>query len=86
MRTTLTINDALYEQAKTHAMNHGSSVGAIFEEALRVYLNRFRLLAEENLPELPVFDRGELQPGVDLNNGSALRAFLDQEASFNALR
>ena len=86
MRTTVTISDALYEEAKVQAARQGGTVGAIFEAALQAYLQRGRQLAEVDLPDLPVFGGGALRPGVDLNDGSALRLLLDEGQPLHALR
>ena len=86
MRTTLTISDALYVQAKLQAAREGASVGAVFEAALQAYLDRARQLARSELPPLPVHVGGVLRPGVDLDDMSALRALLDEGLPLEQLR
>ena len=86
MRTTLTISDALYLQAKLQAAREGASVGAVFEAALQAYLDRARQLARSELPPLPVHVGGVLRPGVDLDDMSALRALLDEGLPLEQLR
>ena len=86
MRTTLTISDALYVQAKLQAAREGASVGAVFEAALQAYLDRARQLARSELPPLPVHLGGVLRPGVDLDDMSALRALLDEGLPLEQLR
>lgn len=86
MRTTLTISDALYVQAKLQAAREGASVGAVFEAALQAYLDRSRQLARSELPPLPVHGGGALPPGVDLDDMSALRALLDEGLPLEQLR
>ena len=86
MRTTLTISDALYVQAKLQAAREGASVGAVFEAALQAYLDRARQLARSELPPLPVHVGGVLRPVVDLDDMSALRALLDEGLPLEQLR
>ena len=86
MRTTLTISDALYLQAKLQAAREGASVGAVFEAALQAYLDRARQLARSELPPLPVHLGGVLRPGVDLDDMSGLRALLDEGLPLEQLR
>lgn len=77
MRTTITINDALYAQAKVQAARSGSTVGEILEAALQAWLQRREALAAAPLPDLPVHGGGVLRPGVDLDDLSALRSLSD---------
>jgi hypothetical protein len=49
-------------------------------------LDRSRRLAEVDLPDLPVFGGGALCPGVNLNDGPALRTLLDEAQPLHALR
>ena len=86
MRTTLTINDALYAKAKLQAAREGSTVGSVFEAALQAYLDRSRQLAHAELPPLPVHRGGILRPGVDLDDLSALRELLDEGMPLERLR
>lgn len=86
MRTTVTINDALYAEAKVQAARTGSTVGEVFEAALQAWFQRRDALAFTPLPELPVHGGGAVRPGVDLDDTSALRSLLDEGASLDALR
>lgn len=86
MRTTITINDALYAEAKVQAARAGSTVGEILEAALQAWFQRAEALAAADLPALPVHGGGVLRPGVDLDDQSALRALLDEGVPLNALR
>lgn len=86
MRTTLTISDALYEQAKVEAVRQGTTVGGVFESALRGYLERLGQLQCAELPDLPVFAAGCVRPGVDLDRNAALRELLDEGLGMDALR
>lgn len=86
MRITITINDALYAEAKVQAARAGCTVGEILEAALQAWFQRAEALAAADLPALPVLGGGVLRPGVDLDDQSALRALLDERVSLNALR
>ena len=86
MRTTLTISDALYVQAKLQAAREGASVGAVFEAALQAYLDRARQLARSELPPLSAHGGGVLRTGADLDDMSALRALLDEGLPLEQLR
>ena len=86
MRTTLTINDALYERAKLQAAREGSTVGLVCEAALQAYLERARKLAQAQLPPLPKHGGGMLLHGVDLDDMSSLRELLDEGLPLDQLR
>jgi hypothetical protein len=71
MRTTVTIDDALYRRAKARAALAGQSVGSVMEEALRVLL-RDQSAPGEAPSNLPSFDCGPFLPGIDPNDTSSL--------------
>ena len=73
MRTTVTLPDHLYVEARRLAAQRKTSLTALLEEALRT------LLADAHRqPEtpaggaLPFMDGGKPRPGVDLSDTSAL--------------
>lgn len=70
MRTTLTIDDDVYRQAKAIAATTGRSVGSVVEEALRLLLARASHEATSVGP-LPV-SPGTPRPGVDLDDSADL--------------
>ncbi len=73
MRTTVRLPDEVLEEAKRYALDRGTTLTELFEEALREHLARRRKQqhARRRL-ELPTFDgRGPL-PGVDLHDGASL--------------
>jgi len=77
MRTTVTIDDHLLEQAKLLAVRQGRPIGSVLEDALRVLLARIEE-GKERKVELPVFRGGRgLRPGVDLEDKEALYDLLD---------
>jgi hypothetical protein len=71
MRTTLTIDDALYRRVKAQAALAGMSVGAVIEQALRAQL-RERAARGDTPLDLPAFDCGAFLPGIDPLDTSAL--------------
>ena len=71
MRTTVTIDDALYRRAKARAALAGQSVGSVMEDALRLLL-REQVAPDQTAPALPAFDCGPFLPGIDLSDTSAL--------------
>lgn len=85
MRTTVTIDDALYRRVKTHAAETGRTVSDVIGDALREALRPRRALGGE-LPELPVFGGSGVLPGVDLTSAAALREVMDEGSGLDALR
>jgi hypothetical protein len=85
MRTTLSIDDALYRRAKAAAAMRGSSVTSLIEDALRRALDAPTTPAQ--VPELPIArESGGPLPGIDLHDARALAAVLDEGRSLDALR
>jgi hypothetical protein len=82
VRTTLDLDDALYREVKILAAERRVTATSLVEEGLREVLNRYRALEPTPLPVLP--ELASLRPGIDVNNGSALRALLDGAASADA--
>ena len=85
MRTTVTLSDALYEEAKVTAARRGTSVGSVIEDALATYLARAADVADLDLPDLPVTE-GSIRAGIDIDDASALVEFLDETRGIDALR
>jgi hypothetical protein len=75
MRTTINIDDQLLISAKHRAVERGVSLGRIIEEALRQSLAQ---PAQEKKPIRLITGSGTgTKPGVDLDNGRALRDLMD---------
>jgi hypothetical protein len=72
MRTTVKIDDQLLAEAKAHAARSGRTLSEVVEDALRESLARRGRAAREPSTELPTFAGSRLQPGVDLDDSSAL--------------
>jgi len=72
MRTTLRLDPALMKQLKKLAVETNQTLTTVIQDALRESL--YRREQNKNRPRvvLPTFKGGKLQPGVDLDDGSAL--------------
>lgn len=86
MRTTVTIDDRLYTQAKVRAAAAGGTVGSVIEEALRAYLNRADEAARAELAALPTVETGGTRAGVNLDDMSSVYDLLDEGRALDALR
>lgn len=84
MRTTVSIDEALYRRAKARAAESGQSVGSVIEDALRALLDRPE--ASGALAPLNVFDGSGVLPGIDLDDNAAVRAILDAGRGDDAVR
>lgn len=86
MRTTVTVDDEIYAQARVRAAADGRSVGSVIEEALRLYLLQAGATATLELPPLPTFDGGGLMPGIDLDDMSSVYEVLDEGQPLDEVR
>lgn len=73
MRITVDIADDLVVKAKRLATARHTSLDRVVADGLRKYLAEYKAEAVEPAYEIPPIDAGELLPGVDLNDTSALR-------------
>jgi hypothetical protein len=78
MRTTVTINDDLLAQAKRAAIDRGTTLGEVLEDALRLSFEAARQAADHPI-RLTTGGRGGLQPGVDINSNAALLDLMDED-------
>jgi plasmid stability protein len=78
MRTTINIDDDLLAEAKQVAARTGRSLTAVVEDALRESLHR-RHQPVRRTVELTVFGEGGVQPGVDLDDSSALLELMEHD-------
>jgi hypothetical protein len=76
MRTTVSIDDQLLVEVKTLAARTGKTLSAMVEDALRQSLAKRGSARSVPLPLL-THDGGGLQPGVDLDDTSALLDLMD---------
>jgi hypothetical protein len=70
MRTTVRLDDSLLRSAKATAAERGVSLNQFIEDAVRAALRSFRVPGART--PLPTFAGAGLQPGVDLDDTSAL--------------
>ncbi|MDQ6874268.1 MAG: type II toxin-antitoxin system VapB family antitoxin [Actinomycetota bacterium] len=74
MRTTITLDDALYRQAVDAADRHGRTLSDLVAEGLREVLLRSKVPVRSP-SQLPTVGGRGLRPGLDLDN---LGSILDQ--------
>ena len=72
MRTTVRLDEALLAEAKKYAAESGQTLTSLIEAALREVLARRRSTTKRGKVRLPTLPGGRLQPGVDLDDTSAL--------------
>jgi len=78
MRTTVTIDDQVFREAKRRAADEGRTLGELITEALRARLGQRGRAPEE--PWEPVtFDGGGPLPGIDITNNAAVRDAMDAD-------
>jgi hypothetical protein len=76
MRTTVTLRDDALRLAKRKAQETGKSLGDVISDGLvAAYGDRPGKAAPR--PEIPTSGKGGLQPGVDLDDSSALADRMD---------
>jgi len=73
MRTTVSLSNDLYREAKKAAVDLGMTVTALIEAALRESLQRHhRVRGRRTKTRLPTFRGRGLMPGVDLDDSASL--------------
>lgn len=78
MRTTIRLKDRLLVELKRYAVDRGTSMTAVIEDALRELFARRQRVAKAKTVKLPTYNgRGGLMPGVDLDNNAALLDIMD---------
>ena len=77
MRTTVKIDDQLLAEAKVQAVMSGRTLNEVLEDALRESLARRGRATREVPIRLPTFGGGRLQPGVDMDDTSALTDLME---------
>ncbi len=78
MRTTIDLPDDLLAEAKQRAAQEGRSLSDVVGDAVRSGFSRSG--ATNRAPvDLPTFDGGGLQPGVDLDDSAALLDRMERE-------
>jgi len=78
MRTTVNIRPGALELCKKKAAETGQSLGEVISEAiLQAYSGR-SVEAKRRRYDLPAAGEGGVQPGVDLDDTSALQDLMDE--------
>lgn len=77
MRTTIRLPDDLLDAAKRAAAESGRTLTAVIEDALRQSLARRDPPARAKRVKLTTFKGTGALPGVDLDDGAAVRARMD---------
>jgi hypothetical protein len=78
MRTTVRLDDDLLREAKRHAAATGRTLTAVIEDALRESLSRRRQHGSRARIKLRTVGGSGTQPGVDLDDHSALLDLMDR--------
>jgi hypothetical protein len=79
MRTTIRLDDALLAEAKQRAARSGLTLTAVIEQALRESFSRRERRREHRPVKLPVWGRGWVLPGVDLDDSASLLDLMERE-------
>jgi hypothetical protein len=72
MRTTITLDDRLFRDAKRLAVRRDSSLSAVVQDALRLYLSEVQQPRHKQHFTLVTFQGRGARPGVDLDRTSEL--------------
>ena len=76
MRTTISIDDQVFRDAKRQAAEEGRTLGDLVTEALRARL-ALRQPKEEKPWEPVTYGKGGTLPGIDITNNAAVRDVMD---------
>ena len=77
MRTTVDLPADVLAEAKERAAREGRSLSDVVGDAVRSSFARIAA-AERQAVQLPTFDGGGLQPGVDLDDSAALLDLMER--------
>ena len=81
MRTTIRLDDDLLSQANALAAAQRRSLNSVIEDALREALQRQQKLGRTKRIRLKTMKGNGLQPGVDLDDTSALLELMERADS-----
>lgn len=84
MKTTMTLDDSLYQRAKVLAAQRGTPVSSLIEDALRLILADSDSEPSSARVQLPTWSMGT--PLIDIDESRVLRETLDAGLGANALR
>jgi hypothetical protein len=85
MRTTIRIDDALYQAVKARAARSGRTVAAVIEDAVRRGLDASEDTGRGRYEVRPLGQTG-LRTDVDLSSNASVTEILDQDVTADALR
>jgi hypothetical protein len=87
MRTTLILEDSIYQRAKVTAAERGVTVASVIEEALHLLLASESRQPSSSLGPMPVdASMSWKRPGVDINDSRALLEIMDSDEGPDVLR
>lgn len=86
MRTTIRLPDKLLADAKSFAARRRCTLTQVIDQSLRRTLQESERSADSSPIQLPTFRGQGLQPGVDLDDSSALLDFLEEGLNVAARR
>jgi hypothetical protein len=78
MRTTVDLPDDLLSEAMERTAREGKSLSEVVTDAVRSSFTRTAMAKGESV-ELPAFDGGGLQPGIDLDDSAVLLDLMDRD-------
>ena len=80
MRTTISIDDRLWSEAKQFALRHRKSLKAVIEDALQEMLARQNSSTARTPMQLTTVTGKGLAPGINLDDSAGLREIMDNNA------
>ena len=80
MRTTIHLDDTLYRDVKTAAVESGQTITTLIQDALRQRLARRKRSTGRKRLRLPTWKGKGLRPGVDLNDSASLQERMEHDA------
>jgi hypothetical protein len=73
----VTLDDRLHREARMYATEHGTTLTALIEEALRLRLAKRLKTARKKRVRLPTFKGDGLQPGITLDHMETVYDVMD---------
>lgn len=86
MRTTIRIDDQIYQRVKQIANSSGRTVGDVIEDAIRRVLADQPSSPQPQPEPLPTYGGAGVMPGVDLRSNGALLELMEQDSALDARR
>jgi hypothetical protein len=88
MRTTLDLDDHLLKEAKRLAVERGTTLTAVMEDALRIVVRRVEKPKPRKRRKLPTTGKpgAGFMPGVNLDSNAAMLELMDEGLPLDKLR